>query len=113
MIPAANAAATTEAASVAQAGRDPGDRWLEAEALSGLAITLACHRRDVEAAAPLERRLHALAEEHQDPMAIGMSVMTSGVMRAMAGNPEGARPYCEQVLAMCRAVGQRWWAGQT
>jgi len=44
-----------------------GDRWLEAEALSGLAITLACHRRDVEAAAPPEWRLCTLAEEHQDP----------------------------------------------
>jgi predicted ATPase/DNA-binding SARP family transcriptional activator len=89
-----------------------GDWSLEGEALSGLAITLACHRGDVEAAAPLERRLHALAEEHQDPLAIGMGVMTSGIMRAMAGDPDGARPYCEQVLAMCRAAGQRWWEGQ-
>lgn len=90
-----------------------GDRWLEAEALSGLALTLACHRRDVETAAPFARRLHALAEEQRDPTVVVTSLMTSGVMSAMAGDPDGARPYCEQVLAMSRTVGQRWWEGQT
>ena len=91
----------------------PENWWLRGEALFGLAITLACHRGDLEAAAPLEREFQALAEEHQDPVAIGMSVMTSAMMRLMAGDLDGARLHCEQVLEMSRAFGERWYEGQT
>jgi tetratricopeptide (TPR) repeat protein len=67
------------------------DWWLELEALFGLAFTLACHRGDLQAAAPIERQFQLLIAEHPDPLAIGLGLATSQVMRLFAGDLDGSR----------------------
>jgi hypothetical protein len=85
------------------------DWWLELEALFGLAFTLACHRGDLQAAAPIEQQFQALIAEHPDPLAIGLGLATSQMMRLFAGDLDGSRAYGEQCLAGTRALGVRWY----
>jgi tetratricopeptide (TPR) repeat protein len=88
------------------------DWWLELEALFGLAFTLACHRGDLQEAAPIERRFQALIAEHPEPLAIGLGMATSQLMRLFAGDLDGSRSYGEQGLAETRALGVRWYESQ-
>ena len=88
------------------------DWWLELEALFGLAFTLACHRGDLQAAAPIEEQFQALIAEHPDPLAIGLGLATSQMMRLFAGDLDGSRSYGEQCLAGTRALGVRWYESQ-
>jgi len=88
------------------------DWWLELEALFGLAFTLACHRGDLQAAAPIEQQFQFLIAEHPDPLAIGMGLATSQVVRLFAGDLDGSRAYGEQCLAGTRALGVRWYESQ-
>jgi len=88
------------------------DWWLELEALFGLAFTLACHRGDLQAAAPIEQQFQALIAEHADPLAIGLGLATSQMMRLFAGDLDGSRAYGEQCLAGTRALGVRWYESQ-
>jgi predicted ATPase/DNA-binding SARP family transcriptional activator len=88
------------------------DWWLELEALFGLAFTLACHRGDLQAAAPIEEQFQALIDEHPDPLAIGLGLATSQMMRLFAGDLDGSRSYGEQCLAGTRALGERWYESQ-
>jgi predicted ATPase/DNA-binding SARP family transcriptional activator len=88
------------------------DWWLELEALFGLAFTLACHRGDLEAAAPLEQQFQALIAQHPDPLAVGFGLATSQMMRLFAGDLEGSRAYGEQCLAGTRSLGVRWYESQ-
>jgi predicted ATPase/DNA-binding SARP family transcriptional activator len=86
--------------------------WLELEALFGLAFTLACHRGDLQAAAPIEQQFQALIAEHPEPLAIGLGLATSQMMRLFAGDLDGSRSYGEQCLAGTRALGVRWYESQ-
>jgi predicted ATPase/DNA-binding SARP family transcriptional activator len=88
------------------------DWWLELEALFGLAFTLACHRGDLQAAVPIEQQFQALIAEHPDPLAIGLGLATSQMMRLFAGDLDGSRAYGEQCLAGTRALGVRWYESQ-
>jgi predicted ATPase/DNA-binding SARP family transcriptional activator len=88
------------------------DWWLELEALFGLAFTLACHRGDLQAAAPIEQQFQALIAEHPDPLAIGLGLATSQMMRLFAGDLDGSRSYGEQCLAGTRVLGERWYESQ-
>jgi predicted ATPase/DNA-binding SARP family transcriptional activator len=88
------------------------DWWLELEALFGLAFTLACHRGELQAAAPIEQQFQALIAEHPDPLAIGLGLATSQMMRLFAGDLDGSRSYGEQCLAGTRALGERWYESQ-
>jgi predicted ATPase/DNA-binding SARP family transcriptional activator len=88
------------------------DWWLELEALFGLAFTLACHRGDLQAAAPIEQQFQALIGQHADPLAIGLGLATSQMMRLFAGDLDGSRAYGEQCLAGTRALGVRWYESQ-
>jgi predicted ATPase/DNA-binding SARP family transcriptional activator len=92
---------------------DLDDWWLEFEALGGLVATIACHRGKPEEAAPLEEQFQALVAGRQDPFAIGFAMATSALVRLFLGDLEGARQYNEQVLAGTRALGERWYEGQT
>ncbi|MGH8775275.1 MAG: BTAD domain-containing putative transcriptional regulator [Jiangellaceae bacterium] len=93
--------------------KDLDDWWLELQALLGLAQTLACHRGDRQAAAPLEQQFQALIAEHPDPLAVGFGLATSQMMRLFAGDLDGSRSYGEQLLAGCRALGVKWYESQT
>jgi predicted ATPase/DNA-binding SARP family transcriptional activator len=88
------------------------DWWLELEALFGLAFTLACHRGDLQAAAPIEQQFQALIAEHADPLAIGLGLATSQMMRLFAGDLDGSRAYGEQCLAGTRALRVPWYESQ-
>jgi predicted ATPase/DNA-binding SARP family transcriptional activator len=88
------------------------DWWLELEALFGVAFTLACHRGELQAAAPIEQQFQALIAEHPEPLAIGLGLATSQMMRLFAGDLDGARSYGEQCLAGTRALGERWYESQ-
>jgi predicted ATPase/DNA-binding SARP family transcriptional activator len=88
------------------------DWWLELEALFGLAFTLACHRGDLQAAAPIEQQFQVLIAEHPEPLAIGLGLATSQMMRLFAGDLDGSRAYGEQCLAGTRALGERWYESQ-
>jgi predicted ATPase/DNA-binding SARP family transcriptional activator len=88
------------------------DWWLELEGLFGLAFTLACHRGDLQAAAPIEEQFQALIAKHPDPLAIGLGLATSQMMRLFAGDLDGSRAYGEQCLAGTRALGVRWYESQ-
>jgi predicted ATPase len=88
------------------------DWWLELEALFGLAFTLACHRGEMQAAAPIEEQFQDLIATHPDPLAIGLGLATSQMMRLFAGDLDGSRRYGEQCLAGTRALGVRWYESQ-
>jgi predicted ATPase/DNA-binding SARP family transcriptional activator len=88
------------------------DWWLELEALFGVAFTLACHRGELQAAAPIEQQFQALIDEHPEPLAIGLGLATSQMMRLFAGDLDGSRSYGEQCLAGTRALGERWYESQ-
>jgi tetratricopeptide (TPR) repeat protein len=88
------------------------DWWLELEALFGLAFTLACHRGELQAAAPIEEQFQALIAEHPEPLAIGLGLATSQMLRLFAGDLDGSRAYGEQCLAGTRALGVRWYESQ-
>jgi predicted ATPase/DNA-binding SARP family transcriptional activator len=88
------------------------DWWLELEALFGLAFTLACHRGELQAAASIEQQFQDLIAKHPDPLAIGLSLATSQMMRLFAGDLDGSRAYGEQCLAGTRALGVRWYESQ-
>jgi hypothetical protein len=88
------------------------DWWLELEALLGLAQTLACHRGDLQAAAPIEQQFQALIADHPEPLAIGFGLATSQLLRLFAGDLDGSRSYGEQCLAGTRALGVRWYESQ-
>jgi hypothetical protein len=88
------------------------DWWLELEALFGLAFTLACHRGELQAAAPIEQQFQAIIDEHPEPLAIGLGLATSQMMRLFAGDLDGSRQYGEQCLAGTRALGERWYESQ-
>jgi predicted ATPase/DNA-binding SARP family transcriptional activator len=90
------------------------DWWLRFEALAGLVSTIACHRGEPEEAAPLEQQLQALvAERPQDPLAAGFGMAIAALVRLFTGDLEGSRSYNEQVLAGTRALGERWYEGET
>jgi predicted ATPase/DNA-binding SARP family transcriptional activator len=88
------------------------DWWLELEALFGLAFTLACHRGELQAAAPIEQQFQAIIDKHPEPLAIGLGLATSQMMRLFAGDLDGSRSYGEQCLAGTRALGERWYESQ-
>jgi predicted ATPase/DNA-binding SARP family transcriptional activator len=88
------------------------DWWLELEALFGVAFTLACHRGELQAAAPIEQQFQAIIAEHPEPLAIGLGLATSQMMRLFAGDLDGSRAYGEQCLAGTRALGERWYESQ-
>jgi predicted ATPase/DNA-binding SARP family transcriptional activator len=88
------------------------DWWLELEALFGLAFTLACHRGELQAAVPIEQQFQAIIAEHPEPLAIGLGLATSQMMRLFAGDLDGSRSYGEQCLAGTRALGERWYESQ-
>jgi predicted ATPase/DNA-binding SARP family transcriptional activator len=88
------------------------DWWLELEALFGVAFTLACHRGELQAAAPIEQQFQAIIDEHPEPLAIGLGLATSQMMRLFAGDLDGSRSYGEQCLAGTRALGERWYESQ-
>jgi len=88
------------------------DWWLELEALFGVAFTLACHRGDLQAAAPIEQQFQAIIDEHPEPLAIGLGLATSQMMRLFAGDLDGSRAYGEQCLAGTRTLGERWYESQ-
>jgi predicted ATPase/DNA-binding SARP family transcriptional activator len=88
------------------------DWWLELEALFGVAFTLACHRGELQAAAPIEQQFQAIIAEHPEPLAIGLGLATSQMMRLFAGDLDGSRSYGEQCLAGTRALGERWYESQ-
>jgi predicted ATPase/DNA-binding SARP family transcriptional activator len=88
------------------------DWWLELEALFGLAFTLACHRGELQAAAPIEEQFQAIIAEHPDPLAIGLGLATSQMLRLFAGDLDGSRTYGEQCLAGTRTLGVRWYESQ-
>jgi predicted ATPase/DNA-binding SARP family transcriptional activator len=90
------------------------DWWLEFEALAGLVSTIACHRGAPEEAAPLEQQLQALvAERPHDPLAAGLGMAIAALVRLFTGDLDGSRRYNEQVLAGTRALGERWYEGET
>lgn len=90
------------------------DWWLQFEALQGLTDTIACHRGDPDEAAPLERQSEALvAQRPDDPYAMAFHMANAAVVRLFTGDLDGSRRYNEQVLAGCRAYGERWYEGQT
>jgi hypothetical protein len=88
------------------------DWWLELEALFGVAFTLACHRGELQAAAPIEQQFQAIIDEHPEPLAIGLGLATSQMMRLFAGDLDGSRAYGEQCLAGTRTLGERWYESQ-
>ena len=88
------------------------DWWLELEALFGLAFTLACHRGELQAAAPIEQQFQAIIDEHPEPLAIGLGRATSRMMRLFAGDLDGSRAYGKQCLAGTRVLGERWYESQ-
>jgi DDE superfamily endonuclease len=88
------------------------DWWLELEALFGVAFTLACHRGELQAAAPIEQQFQAIIDEHPEPLAIGLGLATSQMLRLFAGDLDGSRSYGEQCLAGTRALGERWYESQ-
>lgn len=85
------------------------DWWLHLEALFGLGMTLACHRGDLAAVAPLESEFWALIAEHDDPMAMGMGLAASQAMRLLAGDLDESRRYGNQCLEATRQAGERWY----
>jgi tetratricopeptide (TPR) repeat protein len=96
------------------ASEDLDDWWLQFEALAGLVSTIACHRGEPEEAAPLERRLQALvAQRPQDPLAAGFGMAIAALVRLFTGDLEGSRHCNQQVLAGTRALGERWYEGET
>jgi predicted ATPase/DNA-binding SARP family transcriptional activator len=86
--------------------------WLELEALFGVAFTLACHRGELQAAAPIEEQFQAIIAEHPEPLAIGLGLATSQMIRLFAGDLDGSRSYGEQCLAGTRTLGERWYESQ-
>jgi predicted ATPase/DNA-binding SARP family transcriptional activator len=88
------------------------DWWLELEALFGVAFTLACHRGELQAAAPIEEEFQAIIAEHPEPLAIGLGLATSQMIRLFAGDLDGSRSYGEQCLAGTRTLGERWYESQ-
>jgi predicted ATPase/DNA-binding SARP family transcriptional activator len=88
------------------------DWWLELEALFGLAFTLACHRGEPAAAAPIEEQFQALIAKHPDPLAVGLGLATSQMLRLFTGDLDGSRAYGEQCLAGTRALGVPWYESQ-
>jgi hypothetical protein len=64
----------------------------------GLAFTLACRRGELQAAAPIEQQFQALIAEHPDPLAIGLGLATSQMLRLLAGDLDGSRRYESQAL---------------
>jgi predicted ATPase/DNA-binding SARP family transcriptional activator len=96
------------------ASEDLGDWWLQFEALAGLVSTIACHRGEPEEAAPFEQQLQALvAQRPQDPLAVGFGMAITALVRLFTGDLEGSRHYNQQVLAGTRALGERWYEGET
>jgi len=81
---------------------------LRAEALLGQMSTLACHRGDIDTAIPLERELHDLATEHQQPAMTLMDLEASGSVRFYTGDWKGARHYMEQILQKARETEDQW-----
>lgn len=63
------------------------------------------HRGDLQAAAPIEQQFRALIAEHPDPLAVGLGLATSQVVRLFARDLDGSRAYGEQCLAGTRALG--------
>lgn len=89
------------------------DDWpLELEALTGLIATIACHRGDLDAAAPVEQEIETLVEEHPEPFAVGMRMAASMLVRLFAGDLEGARAVGEPLVAACRQMGERWYEAE-
>ncbi|MQA13771.1 MAG: AAA family ATPase [Pseudonocardiaceae bacterium] len=87
--------------------------WLEFESLLGLVVTIACHRGDPEAAAPLEQQVQAIVAQHAaDPMAMGNGMATSALVKLFTGELDAARNYGELVVAGTRAIGERWYESQ-
>jgi predicted ATPase/DNA-binding SARP family transcriptional activator len=96
------------------AAQDLDEWWLQFEALQGLTATIACHRGDPDEAAPLERQSEALvAQRPDDPYAMAFHMANAAVVRLFTGDLDASRRYNEQVLAGCRAYGERWYEGQT
>jgi non-specific serine/threonine protein kinase len=90
------------------------DWWLVFEALGGLVSTVACHRGDPEAAAPLDAQFQAhVAQRQHDPFVVGFGMATTATIRLFTGDLDGSREYNEQVLAGTRTFGERWYEGQT
>jgi tetratricopeptide (TPR) repeat protein len=93
---------------------DLGDWWLRFEALAGLVSTIACHRGTPEEAAPFELQLQALvAQRPQDPLAVGFGMAITALVRLFTGDLEASHHYNQQVLAGTRALGERWYEGET
>jgi predicted ATPase/DNA-binding SARP family transcriptional activator len=87
--------------------------WLELEALLGLVVTIACHRGDPEAAAPLEQQYQAIVAQHPaDPLAMGVGAATTALVRLFTDDLEGCRQYGDLVVAATRALGERWYESQ-
>ncbi|MDP8960293.1 MAG: hypothetical protein M3N32_01495, partial [Actinomycetota bacterium] len=90
------------------------DEWrLQLEALTGLVATIACHRGDLGAAAPIEHEIQALVDQHPEPFAVGMRMATSMLVRLFAGDLEGTRAVGEPLVAACRQMGERWYEAET
>jgi predicted ATPase/DNA-binding SARP family transcriptional activator len=90
------------------------DWWLRFEALAGLVSTIACYRGDPTEAAALERQFQALAAQRpEDPLAAGFGMAIAGTVRLFLGDLEGSRRYNEPLLAACRAIGERFYEGDT
>ena len=96
----------------ARAGQGPGGLVAGAGSPFGVAFTLACHRGELQAAAPIEQQFQAIIDEHPEPLAIGLGLATSQMMRLFAGDLDGSRSYGEQCLAGTRALGERWYESQ-
>jgi predicted ATPase/DNA-binding SARP family transcriptional activator len=75
-----------------------GNWWLELEALFGVAFTLACHRGELQAAAPIEQQFQAIIAEHPEPLAIGLGLATSQMIRLFAGTWTARGPMVSSVL---------------
>src|SRR4029453_12502210 len=61
-----------------------------------------------------EQQLQALvAERPHDPLAAGLGMAIAALVRLFTGDLEGSRRYNEQVLAGTRALGERWYEGET
>lgn len=87
--------------------------WLELEALLGLVITIACHRGDPDAAAPLEKQYQAIVAEHPaDPLAMGIGAATTALVRLFTGDLDGCRQHGDLVVAATRTIGERWYESQ-
>jgi predicted ATPase len=87
--------------------------WLELEALLGLVATIACHRGEPEAVAPLEEQYLALVAEHSaDPLAMGTSTAATALVRLFTGDLDGCRHFGDLVVSATRAIGERWYESQ-